>query len=67
MLGAGDHMAYGACTLTAFLVRLSVCFRPPLAGLGIGSTFVDLTDLNAWEKAIRPNTKLFFPETPSIL
>ena len=32
---------------------------------GIASTLIDGSDLNAWREAIRPNTKLFFFETPS--
>jgi O-succinylhomoserine sulfhydrylase len=33
--------------------------------LGIDTTFVELSDLSAWEKAITPRTKLLFLETPS--
>lgn len=36
-----------------------------LTRLGIQHTFVDMTDLNKVEAAIRPNTKLFYVETPS--
>lgn len=32
---------------------------------GIEVTFVDETDLNAWEAAIKPNTKAIYLETPS--
>lgn len=32
---------------------------------GIAHTFVDMTDLDQVEKAIKPNTKLFYVETPS--
>lgn len=32
---------------------------------GIEHTFVDMTDLNAVEKAIKPNTKVLYVETPS--
>lgn len=32
---------------------------------GIESTFVSATDVGEWEKAIRPNTRLLFLETPS--
>ncbi|WP_428908536.1 cystathionine beta-lyase [Niallia sp. Krafla_26] len=36
-----------------------------LVRLGISHTFVDMTDLEAVKKAIQPNTKLFYVETPS--
>src|SRR5690606_21311159 len=32
---------------------------------GIETTFVPLTDYAAWERALRPNTRLLFVETPS--
>ncbi len=32
---------------------------------GITHTYVDVNDLEGWEKAIKPNTKMFFFETPS--
>lgn len=32
---------------------------------GITHTYVDVHDLDGWEKAITPNTKMFFFETPS--
>src|ERR1044071_6657663 len=34
-----------------------------LKRFGIETTFVSARDLQAWKKAIRPNTKLFFSET----
>ncbi len=36
-----------------------------LPRFGIATTLVDGTDLDAWEKAVRPNTKAFFLETPT--
>lgn len=36
-----------------------------LVRFGISHTFVDMTDLEAVKNAIRPNTKLFYVETPS--
>jgi len=33
--------------------------------LGVETTFVKLTDLSAWEKAMQPHTKLLVLETPS--
>ena len=32
---------------------------------GIGSTLVDGTRMDEWQKAVRPNTKLFFLESPT--
>jgi cystathionine gamma-synthase/O-succinylhomoserine sulfhydrylase len=36
-----------------------------LTRFGIETTLVDGRDLNAWKDAIRPNTKMFFFETPA--
>jgi len=60
-LKAGDHIVsaralFGAC-------RYIVDVLAPR--YGISSTLVDGRDIDAWKKAIRPNTKLFFFETPS--
>lgn len=40
-------------------------FSGLLPRFGIETTFVDATDSAAWEKAVHPNTKLLFLETPS--
>jgi O-succinylhomoserine sulfhydrylase len=60
-LRAGDHIVagrsmFGSCRY----VVDEVCPR-----LGIASTVVDGRDVDAWQKAVRPNTKAFFFETPS--
>jgi O-succinylhomoserine sulfhydrylase len=60
-LRAGDHIVagrslFGSCRY----VVDEVCPR-----LGIASTVVDGRDIDAWQKAVRPNTKAFFFETPS--
>jgi cystathionine beta-lyase/cystathionine gamma-synthase len=59
-LSAGDHM-----------VIAKAAFGPTrwvtdnlLPRFGIECTPVDGRDLNQWQDAIRPNTKLFFFETP---
>jgi len=60
-LSQGDHViagraAFGSCRwLTDTL----------LPRFGIGTTIVDGRDPQAWQDAIRPNTKLFFFETPA--
>ena len=60
-LSSGDHLvaaraAFGSCRwlVDSLLPRF-----------GIDTTVVDGTDLAAWEAAIRPNTKVFFFETPA--
>jgi O-succinylhomoserine sulfhydrylase len=40
-------------------------FNSILAKFGVETTYVDGTDLAAWRAAVKPNTKLFFLETPS--
>ena len=60
-LSAGDHIvaakaAFGSCR---WLVD-SLCPR-----FGIETTVIDSRDNHAWEAAIRPNTKVFFFETPA--
>ena len=60
-LSAGDHIvaaraAFGSCR---WLVD-HLCPR-----FGIESTTIDARDNAAWEAAIRPNTKVFFFETPA--
>lgn len=60
-LSAGDHVvagraAFGSCR---WLVD-SLCPR-----FGIESTIIDAADDAAWERAIKPNTKVFFFETPA--
>ncbi len=57
----GDHIVagralFGSCR---YIVE-TLCPR-----FGIACTLVDGTDLDAWRKAIRPNTKMVFFETPS--
>ena len=60
-LRAGDHIVaaramFGSCRY----VVDELCPR-----FGIASTLVDGTDLAAWRKALRPNTKAVFFETPA--
>src|SRR5258706_5887738 len=60
-LRAGDHVVaaralFGWCAYVVDEV---------LPRLGIASTLVDGRDNEAWRRAVRPNTKAFFFETPS--
>ncbi|HJW24363.1 MAG TPA: O-succinylhomoserine sulfhydrylase [Rhodocyclaceae bacterium] len=60
-LKAGDHIV-ASSGLFGATVQL---FNNILSRTGIVTTFVPQTDPAAWEAAIRPETKLFFLETPS--
>ncbi|HZX32344.1 MAG TPA: O-succinylhomoserine sulfhydrylase [Rhodocyclaceae bacterium] len=60
-LKAGDHVV-ASSGLFGATVQL---FNNILSRTGITTTFVPQTDPAAWEGAIRPETKLFFLETPS--
>jgi len=61
VLQAGDHMVSSASIFGSTVVL----FNKYLARFGIDTSYVPLTDLDAWEQAIRPETKLLFLETPS--
>ncbi len=61
LLRAGDHIVSSRSVFGTTTVLLETY----LARFGIESTFVALADLTAWEQAVRPNTRLFFLETPS--
>ena len=61
LLSAGDH-AVVTDDLYGGTYRL---FSRVLARYGLEFTYVDMTDLDAVRAAIRPNTKLFWIETPT--
>jgi cystathionine beta-lyase/cystathionine gamma-synthase len=61
MLKAGDHMICSR-DVYAGTVRL---FDQIVSGYGIQIEYVDTSDLQAVEKAMRPNTKLVHIESPS--
>jgi O-succinylhomoserine sulfhydrylase len=61
LLQAGDHVIASRSIFGA-TVNLLVNI---LAKFGVATTFVPLSDLNAWQQAITPNTKLMFLESPS--
>lgn len=61
LLKSGDHIV----SSRSIFGTTTVLFNNFLARLGIETTFVDLTDLQAWDKAIQKNTRLLFLETPS--
>ena len=60
-LKQGDHIV-ASNSLFGATVQL---FNNILSRTGITTTFVSHTDPAAWEAAIRPETRLFFLETPS--
>ena len=58
---AGDHIVaskalFGSCLYVV---------EEHLPRYGVASTLVDGTDLDAWRKAVQPNTKTFFLESPT--
>jgi len=60
-LKAGDHIVsaralFGACR---YIVE-TLCPR-----YGVASTLIDGRDVEAWRAAVRPNTRMFFFETPA--
>lgn len=61
LLKSGDHLIASRSIFGTTVVL----FRDLLTKLGIETTFVALTDLDAWQAAIRPETRLLFLETPS--
>ena len=61
LLKAGDHVVCSNAVFGA-TVQLYVTI---LSRFGIETTFVSPTRIEEWKKALRPNTKLLFLETPS--
>ncbi|MBJ9903246.1 O-succinylhomoserine sulfhydrylase [Acinetobacter bereziniae] len=60
-LKAGDHVI---CSRAVFGSTVAL-FEKYVAKFNVAVTFVDLTDLSAWQAAVRPETKLLFVESPS--
>lgn len=61
LLRVGDHIV---CSRSVFGTT-TVLFTKYLQRFGVATTFVDPTDMEAWEKAFQANTQLVFVETPS--
>ena len=61
LLKAGDHIVSSRSIFGTTVVLFNKFLQP----FGVDTTFVALTDLAAWKKAIRPETKILFLETPS--
>lgn len=60
-LKAGDHVLASR----SIFGTSTILFTNIISKFGIDFDFVDLSDLNAWQKGIKPNTQLLFAETPS--
>ncbi len=61
LLAGGDHIV----SSQSVFGTTTVLFNKYLRKAGIETTFVPLTELAAWEAAIRPETKFLYLETPS--
>jgi O-succinylhomoserine sulfhydrylase len=61
LLQAGDRILASR----SLFGSTTMLFDKYLARFGIGTDYVALTDLGAWEAGLRPETKLLFVETPS--
>lgn len=61
LLKSGDHVV---CSHSMFGSTIKL-IGSDLAKFGVESTFVSQTDANAWQAAIKSNTKLLFAETPT--
>ena len=61
LLQAGDHIVSSRSIFGSTVMLFNNYFRK----FGVETSYVALTELSAWEQAIRPNTRLLFLETPS--
>lgn len=61
LMKAGEHVV-ASRSIFGSTVQL---FSNILARFGVETTYVSPTDVEEWRAAIRPNTKLFFVESPS--
>jgi O-succinylhomoserine sulfhydrylase len=61
LLQAGDHVV---CSRSVFGTT-NVLFEKYMKKFGVQTTFVSLTDVDAWKAATTAQTRLFFLETPS--
>lgn len=61
LMRAGEHIVASRSLFGA----TSQLFNNFLAKFGVSTTYVSLTDPDAWDAAARPETRLFFLETPS--
>jgi O-succinylhomoserine sulfhydrylase len=61
LCSAGDHILVSRSVFGATVTLFEKYFKR----FGVQVDYVPLTDLGAWEKAFKPNTRLLFVESPS--
>ncbi|MGH8552899.1 MAG: O-succinylhomoserine sulfhydrylase, partial [Methylococcales bacterium] len=61
LLKAGDHVV---CSRSVFGTTV-LLFQSFFSKFGVVTSFVKLSDLNAWDEAIRSETRFLYVETPS--
>jgi len=61
LLEQGDHLLSSRSIFGSTVIL----FNKYLGRFGIETSYVPLTDIDAWRAAIRPNTRMLFVETPS--
>ncbi|MCX4187717.1 O-succinylhomoserine sulfhydrylase [Methylophaga sp. OBS4] len=61
LLSSGDHIV----SSMSIFGTTRVLFDKYLSKFGIATDYVVLTDMDAWQTAIKPETKILFLETPS--
>ena len=61
LLESGDHIV----SSRSVFGTTTILFNKYLSRFGIDTSFVELSDIGAWEQAIRPHTRMLFLETPS--
>ena len=61
LLKAGDHVI---CSQSVFGSTI-VLFGREFAKFGVETSFVSQTDVDAWRRAVQPNTRLLFAESPT--
>ncbi len=61
LLKSGDHIVASRSIFGATVNLFGTIFKR----FGVETTFVSATDVSEWTAVVRPNTRLFFLETPS--
>jgi O-succinylhomoserine sulfhydrylase len=61
LLSAGDHIIASRSLFGATVQLLNTILKR----FGVETTFVSATDVDEWQRAVTPKTKLLFVETPS--
>ncbi|MEA1081932.1 O-succinylhomoserine sulfhydrylase [Marinobacter qingdaonensis] len=61
LLKSGDHVV---CSRGVFGTT-NVLFQKYMAKFGVETSFVSLTDMDEWTRAVSPETRMLFIETPS--